>query len=114
FLAGKLDWAVRWNTVKCSASLAITGMDCTPLEPVLITPTFLPVKSTCSCGQFPDWYHSPVKEFNSLKSGTFVAAAKQTTAVIKYVAVSDASSSVKIFPKFVSSWYCALITVVLN
>lgn len=56
-----LNCAVRWNTVTCRARSAISGMAWIPEEPVLITPTRLPVKSTSRCGQFPVWYDSPEK-----------------------------------------------------
>jgi hypothetical protein len=42
---------VRWNTVSSDAWLAMTGMDWIALEPVPITATRRPVKSTPSCGQ---------------------------------------------------------------
>jgi hypothetical protein len=45
--------AVRWNTVTCLACLAIIGIDWIADEPVPITPTVFPVKSTPSCGQLP-------------------------------------------------------------
>ena len=38
-----------------SAGAAMGGMDCTPEEPVPITPTRRPVKSTPSCGHWPVW-----------------------------------------------------------
>src|SRR5438067_11589611 len=37
------------------------GIDWTPDEPVPITPTRNPVKSTPSWGHNPVWYHSPLK-----------------------------------------------------
>ena len=43
-------FGVRWNTVSWSASAAISGIDCTADDPVPITATRLPVKSTPSCG----------------------------------------------------------------
>ena len=56
---GTLKFAVRWKTVSCAASAAITGIACTAEDPVPITPTRLPVKSTPSCGQRPVWCSSP-------------------------------------------------------
>ena len=35
---------VRWNTVTCAALRAISGIACTPDEPVPMTPTRLPAK----------------------------------------------------------------------
>ncbi len=46
------------------------GIICTPDEPVPITPTRNPVKSTPSCGHRPEWYHLPWKLSMPLKSGT--------------------------------------------
>ena len=60
--AGTVYCGVRWNTVRWPACLAITGIDCTPLEPVPMTPTRLPVKSTPSWGHAPVWYQSPSNE----------------------------------------------------
>ena len=54
-LAGTLKLAVRWKTVTCAACSAICGIDWMPDEPVPITATRLPVKSTPSCGQAPVW-----------------------------------------------------------
>ena len=68
--AGRLKLAVRWKTVRCLACWAMIGIICTPDEPVPITPTFLPVKSTPSCGHRPEWYHLPLKSWMPLKSGT--------------------------------------------
>ena len=53
--AGIMYCGVRWNTVRWSAWRAMTGIDCTPLDPVPITATFLPAKSTPSWGQAPVW-----------------------------------------------------------
>ena len=41
--------------------MAISGIDCTPDEPVPITPTRLPANETGSSGQLPVWRHSPAK-----------------------------------------------------
>ncbi len=46
---------VRWNTVRCSHSFAIGGIDWIPEEPVPITPTRLPAKDTGSWGHWPVW-----------------------------------------------------------
>ena len=48
-------FGVRWNTVQMRACSAITGIDWIADEPVPITPTRWPVKSTASCGQWPVW-----------------------------------------------------------
>ena len=39
------------------------GIICTPDEPVPMTPTRSPLKSTPSCGHRPVWYHLPLKLF---------------------------------------------------
>ena len=41
--------------MSCAACPAMTGIDWMPDEPVPITPTRWPVKSTPSCGQWPVW-----------------------------------------------------------
>ena len=61
---------------------AIRGMIWMPDEPVPITPTRLPVKSTGSWGQSPVWYHSPVKVSSPSKDGSFVDD-RQPTAMIR-------------------------------
>jgi len=53
--AGIEKLGVRWNTVSWSASAAIRGIDWTADEPVPITATRFPVKST------PSWGHVLVK-----------------------------------------------------
>ncbi len=45
------------------------GIICTPDEPVPITPTRRPVKSTPSCGHRPVWYHLPLKLVDALEVG---------------------------------------------
>ena len=41
-------------------------------DPVPISPTVLPVKSTPSCGHSPVWYEGPANESAPMKWGTFV------------------------------------------
>jgi len=53
--AGTLKFGVRWNTNSCAACWAMTGMDWIADDPVPITPTRWPVKSTPSCGHAPVW-----------------------------------------------------------
>ena len=43
---GTIQGGVRWKTVTCAAIFANSGTTCTPLAPVPITATFLPVRST--------------------------------------------------------------------
>ncbi len=50
FCDGHVNAAVRWNTVRCSATLASSGIACTPDEPVPTMPMRLPSSSTPSSG----------------------------------------------------------------
>ena len=49
--AGMEKFGVRWKTVSWLAWRAMSGMDWIPDEPVPMTATRWPVKSTPSCGQ---------------------------------------------------------------
>ena len=69
-LSGVHQLAVRWYTVSEAASPAMTGMICTPLDPVPMTATRLPVKSTGVVGHSPVWYASPRKDRRPGMSGT--------------------------------------------
>ena len=60
---------MRWNTVSCSASSAISGIDWMPDEPVPMTATRWPVKSTLSWGQRPVKYTSPREVVGALDLG---------------------------------------------
>ena len=94
---------MRWNTVSWVACLAIRGIDWMPEEPVPITPTRLPVKSTPSCGQLLVLYTSPVKRPAPSMSGV-LGIDRQPVAMMYHRAVrsspvlvrsrhSDAASS---------------------
>ena len=61
-LAGIEKLGVRWKTVSCAAWDAMIGMDWIAEEPVPMTATRLPEKSTPSCGQRLVKYTSPAKE----------------------------------------------------
>ncbi len=69
--AGIEKFGVRWKTVSCSACSAMSGIDWTADDPVPITATRLPVKSTPSCGQVLVKYTSPAKRSVPSMSGTF-------------------------------------------
>ena len=56
-----LKFGVRWNTTNCAACSASRGMTWMPDEPVPMTPTRWPLKSTPSCGQLPVWKVRPAK-----------------------------------------------------
>ena len=81
-----VNWAVRWNTVRCPACSAITGMAWMPDAPVPITPTRWPVKSTGSCGQLPVCSDRPAKLSAPGNTG-LLAVDRQPTAVTRYLAV---------------------------
>ena len=53
--AGREKFGVRWNTVSSAACRAMSGIDWIPDEPVPMTATRSPEKSTPACG------HRPVK-----------------------------------------------------
>jgi hypothetical protein len=53
--AGTEKFGVRWKTVTRSDSSAMRGIDWMPDDPMPMTATRLPVKST------PSWGHRPVK-----------------------------------------------------
>ena len=57
--AGIEKFGVRWNTVSWRPGAAISGMDWMPDEPVPMTATRLPVRSTPSWGQLLVKYTSP-------------------------------------------------------
>ena len=111
--AGTVNWGVRWKTVRLLACLAMTGMDWTPLEPVPMTPTRLPEKSTGSWGQLPVWYQSPWKESRPSISGTLLVE-MQPMAVMRYCTVTRSPWSVEISQRLVSSLNVAAVTRVLN
>ena len=53
FRAGTLKFGVRWKTTSAAACRAMIGIDWIADEPVPMTPTRWPVKSTPACGQWP-------------------------------------------------------------
>jgi len=64
--------AVRWKTVRCSATCATIGVICIPDEPVPMMPTRLPVSSTPSRGQTALCTMRPVKRCCPGSTGAFV------------------------------------------
>ncbi len=74
---------MRWNTVRWAACSAISGIDWIAEEPVPITATRWPVKSTPSWGQRPVWYTAPVKSSRPGMSGR-LAADRQPVAITTY------------------------------
>jgi len=87
-----LKLAVRWNTVRCAASLATTGMTWMPVDPVPMMPTRWPAKSTPSLGHFEVWYHCPPNDSAPLKSGMFVAFRLPVAAMTKRAVTSSPRS----------------------
>ena len=68
-LSGVHQLGERCSTVTEAAVSAMTGMICTPLDPVPTTATRLPVKSTGAVGHRPVWYYSPSKSSRPGTSG---------------------------------------------
>ena len=66
-----LKFGVRWNTVSSAACSANIGIDWIADDPVPMTPTRWPVRSTPSCGQCPVWYVGPAKLSTPGISGSF-------------------------------------------
>ena len=97
-----VNWAVRWNTVRCPACSAITGMAWIADAPVPMTPTRSPDRSTGSCGQSPVCRERPAKLSAPGNAGLF-AVDRQPTAVTTYVADACAPSSVVIVHRLAAS-----------
>ena len=81
-MAGRLKFGVRWNTVRWSACWAMIGIDWIADDPVPMTPTRWPVKSTPSWGQWPVWYQLPRNVSMPGISGVFDVD-RQPTAMMK-------------------------------
>ena len=113
FLAGRLKFAVRWKTVKCFACRAICGIIWTPDEPVPITPTRFPEKSTPSLGQRPVWYQSPLNASKPGNSG-FLGVDRFPVAIIHTGALKISFVSVPMVQIPASLSNVALVTRVLN
>ena len=71
--AGVTNCAVRWKTVTDSACFASSGSTWTPDDPVPISPTRRPVRSTGSDGQADVEYCAPVKSSAPSNRGRFAA-----------------------------------------
>ena len=84
---------MRWKTLTWRAWRAISGIDWMPDEPVPMTPTTSPAKSTGSCGQVPVWKWRPLKSARPGMSGTR-AAERQPVAITTKRAVAEAPSAV--------------------
>ena len=70
-LSGVHQLAVRWYTVSDATSSAMDGISCTPLDPVPMTATRLPAKSTGVAGHSPVWCDSPRKSSRPGTSGKY-------------------------------------------
>ncbi len=93
FLFGTAKFAVRWNTYRCSATAAISGATWMPVDPVPMSPTRLPAKSTPSCGHRAVWYQGPSNESSPGRSGTWNSD-RHPAAETKYRAVTVPPSDV--------------------
>ena len=91
--AGTLKFGVRWKTVTCFACAAISGMDWMAEEPVPITATVLPVKSTPSLGHLPVCQDAPLKLSLPGNCGSF-GTDRQPVAITHQRAVSTSPLSV--------------------
>jgi hypothetical protein len=104
---------VRWNTVSCAACSAISGIDCTPDEPVPITATRWPVKSTPWCGQRPVEYTGPWKRPAPGMSGA-LGTDRQPLAMMTCWALMLASVLVRMRQRLAAASQCAASTLVLK
>jgi hypothetical protein len=100
---------VRWNTVSRLACRAIMGITWMPEEPVPITPTRWPVKSTGCLGQLPVWYQRPPKDSRPGSSGTREAD-RQPAAEITNRALTRSPRSVATCQRPPASSKTALVT----
>src|SRR5690349_17099510 len=91
----------------------MTGTDWMPDDPVPMTATRLPVKSTGSCGQCSVWYTSPANVLNPGKSGVN-AADSGPVAMMQNRAEMTSPPSVVTVQRSVSSSSTAEATLVLN
>ncbi len=69
--SGVHQLALRWYTVSDATSPAMAGTTCTPLDPVPITATRLPAKSTGVAGHRPVWYEAPRNRSRPGTSGKY-------------------------------------------
>ena len=70
-LSGVHQLAERWYTVREATWPAMAGITCTPLDPVPMTATRLPAKSTGVVGHRPVWCDSPRKSSRPGTSGKY-------------------------------------------
>ena len=85
------------------------GMDWMAEEPVPMTPTRWPVKSTPSCGQYPVWYHFPSKLSSPLNFGA-CADDRQPVAMMQNCADTRSPLSVSTVHRPVVSSKTAAVT----
>ena len=107
--AGIEKFGVRWNTVSCAACSAMIGIDWMPDEPVPITATRLPVKSTPSWGHRLVQYTSPWKRSAPSTSGTF-GIDRQPVAITYHRHTSSSPASVRTCQRRASSSHVAAST----
>ena len=104
---------MRWNTVSWAACWAISGMDWMPDEPVPITATRWPVKSTPWCGQRPVEYTAPWKRPAPGMSGS-LGTDRQPLAMMTCCALMLASLLVRTRQRWAAASQCAASTLVLK
>ena len=90
--SGVHQLALRWYTVREATSSAMTGTICTPLDPVPMTATRLPAKSTGVVGHIPVWYDSPRKSRRPGTSGKYGTERTPVAATRNLARSSDPSS----------------------
>src|SRR6202034_1020586 len=103
----------RWNTYNCDATAAISGATWIPVDPVPISPTRFPAKSTPSAGHRAVWCQDPENVSSPGSDGTWYAD-RHPTAETKNRALTTAPSSVVTVHWAASSSHLAAVTRVLS
>ena len=113
FRFGTAKFGVRWNTCSCAATAAISGATWIPVEPVPISPTRFPAKSTPSAGQRAVWYQGPANVSRPGSDGTWYAD-RQPTAETRNRALTVDPSSVVTAHSAAAASHPADVTRVLS
>ncbi len=104
---------MRWKTQRCAASAAISGIAWIADEPVPMTATRFPLKSTGSCGQRPVWKVVPANVSRPGMSGVLVDE-RQPVAMMTKRAVYASPASVRTSQRSAASSKTAAATRVFN
>ena len=104
---------MRWNTVRCAACSAISGIDWIADDPVPITATRRPVKSTPSWGQRLVKYVGPANVSRPGMSGRFGCDSTPTARIRNRADTSSPSVGADV-PAPDRSSYAADVTLVSN